>query len=394
MSSRWLPRLFPAPPARRKRNLFKGYQPAFVEILENRLVLSGQNVLTATLATLPGVPFDDVAVRFDFTQGRANFAEAGIFVLDANGTVNGVRPGSAGFEDAVLASSTRQILFTPATPSGQSVNLTFLGGSQIGVYFCQIPGTALLESRLQVQMTSANTLRVGFDETPPLWAAVSQGPGSEARRFDDARINATLGNAVRFPLPVLDPIANRAIPEQQPFQLVIAGRNPAGPTSDLRYQLDQAPMGMAIDPVTGLLTWTPSEAQGPGRYDVIVRVFNVNRPQSFATQRFTLDVTEVNTAPVLDPIPDQEVFQGQRVNFVVTATDSDRPLGPSTELRFSLDNNTIANATIDPVTGRFGWTPMASDAPGDYVFTVRVTDNGNPALFDTETFTVRVNSLP
>lgn len=392
MSSRWFPRLFAHPPARRRnRTQFKGFQPAYVELLENRLLLSAANVLTQTLTTLPGTSFDDVSVRFDLTQGRASFAEAGIFVFEPNGTVNGLAPGSDGFEEAVLNSASRQVLFAPGVSPGNSATLTLIGGSQIGVYICQNPTTAPMEDRFLVQMTSPDTLRIGFDETPPLWSAVSMGPGSEARRFDDASINVSLGKAIRFPAPTLDPIANRTILEQQPFELVIAGKNPAGPQGDLRYQLDQAPTGVAIDPVSGLLTWTPSEAQGPGRFDVIVRVFNVNRPQSFATQRFTIDVTDVNSAPVIAPIPDQTVFAGQRVSFVVNATDSDLPPGPNTQLMFSLVNNTIAGATIDPVTGLFGWTPSPADAPGTYEFTVRVVDSGNPALDDTETFTVEVN---
>jgi hypothetical protein len=393
MSSRWFPRLFPAPPAarRRRRTLWKGYQPAYVEILENRIVLSAQNVLAQTLATLPGTSFDDVAARFDLTQGRTSFAEVGIFTFEANGTVAGLTPDNPGFEDAVLNSSTRQVLFGPMAPGGNSINLTLIGGSQIGVYVRQNEGTGPMEDRFRVQMTGANTLRIGIDETPPLWSAVSRGPGSEARRFDDASINVTLGNAIRFPSPILNPLPNHTIPEQQPFQSVITGQNPAGPATDLRYQLDQAPAGMAIDPMSGLLTWTPAEAQGPGRFDVIVRVFNVNRPLSFATQRFTVDVTEVNSAPVISPVPDQTVFPGQRVNFVVNATDSDLPAGPNSQLTFSLVNSPAPNATIDPVTGRFDWIPAASDVGQMFEFTVRVVDSGNPALDDTETFTIQVN---
>lgn len=369
----------------------KDWHPAYVEILENRIVLSAENVLTQTLAMLPGTNFDDVSTRFDLTQGQSSFAEVGIFTFDANGTVGGQAPNSPGFEEAVLNSPTRQVLFAPGVSTGNTVILPLIGGSQVGVYIQQNPATAPGEGRFLVQMTGANTLRIGFDETPPLWSAVSIGPGSDARRFDDASIRVTFGSPVQAPIPTLNPIANRTIPEQQTLQLTAVGQNPGGSNANLRYQLDQAPAGMAIDPLSGLLTWTPTEAQGPGRFDVIVRVFNVNRPQSFATQRFTVDVTEVNSAPVIGAIPDQTVFPGQRVNFVVSATDSDLPTGPGTQLTFSLVNNTVANATIDPVTGRFDWIPSAADAGQTFEFTVRVVDAGNPALDDTETFTVHVN---
>ena len=40
-------------------------------------------------------------------------------------------------------------------------------------------------------------------------------------------------------------------------------------------------------------------------------------------------------------------------------------------------------AAINPITGAFSWTP-GMDQDGDFTFTVRVTDNGNPNLHDDE----------
>ena len=94
-----------------------------------------------------------------------------------------------------------------------------------------------------------------------------------------------------------------------------------------------------------------------------------------------------NSAPVLHAIGSQSVFLAQTVAFVATASDPD----PGQALRFSLDAGAPPGATIDPVTGAFTWTPSAI---GTTVITVRVTDNGSPALDDYENVAVHVTGPP
>ena len=47
-------------------------------------------------------------------------------------------------------------------------------------------------------------------------------------------------------------------------------------------------------------------------------------------------------------------------------------------------------ATINATTGAFSWTPTAAQAGQIHTFSVRVTDNGTPNLFDEEQITVGV----
>ena len=47
--------------------------------------------------------------------------------------------------------------------------------------------------------------------------------------------------------------------------------------------------------------------------------------------------------------------------------------------------------TLDATTGELGWTPP--DGPASEVITVRVTDDGVPALWSTATFTVTVTNV-
>jgi hypothetical protein len=98
-----------------------------------------------------------------------------------------------------------------------------------------------------------------------------------------------------------------------------------------------------------------------------------------------------NTAPVLGAIADRTITLGQTLGFTVTATDTE---SPPQVLNFSLDAGFPSGATIDATSGLFTWTPIAAQAPSVNPITVRVTDNGAPALSATRTFTVTVRTPP
>jgi hypothetical protein len=46
-------------------------------------------------------------------------------------------------------------------------------------------------------------------------------------------------------------------------------------------------------------------------------------------------------------------------------------------------------ATINATTGAFSWKPTAT---GTYTATIRVADNGSPAMYDQQAFTIKVNA--
>ncbi len=354
-------------------------------------MLSGQNVLAGSLTILPGTNQEDVAVTFDLTRQDGTFAEIGVFVFDADGTVGGLRPGDDGFEQSVLNSDSRQTLFLNGASTGSSQSLTFLGGSNLGVYYCQNQPANFAENRFEVNPTSENTLQLGFDDTSSLWPQTANVPGSDVRRFDDTQVQVTIGGSVTIQPPVFDAIVPPdPINEQQPFQFTFNATNPDGPDSEIRYRLDAGPGNATLDAITGEFHWTPTEEQGPSVRSITVSAFRESRPEVFATQSFQLTVNEVNRPPVIDRIDDQVATQGQEFTFFVTASDPDRPGNPADPFRFSLDSNAPVGATINPVTGEFSWMPVTT---GVFMITVRVVDTGMPALDDTETFTIQVNPV-
>ena len=99
-----------------------------------------------------------------------------------------------------------------------------------------------------------------------------------------------------------------------------------------------------------------------------------------------VDVTvtgQGNTAPVLGSIGPKTVAELESLTFVAAATDHE-----SDSLTFSLGSGHPADASIDPDTGAFSWTP-AEDQDGTHTVTVQVSD-GNGGN-DSEDVTVTVN---
>ncbi|MBI4660554.1 MAG: lamin tail domain-containing protein [Verrucomicrobia bacterium] len=93
-----------------------------------------------------------------------------------------------------------------------------------------------------------------------------------------------------------------------------------------------------------------------------------------------------NQPPVVQPIDEKVVTEGQALGFRVIASDPDA--GQS--LRFTLVN-APAGATINATTGDFSWIPTEAQGPAVYPITIRVTDTGTPARSSSRTFTARVN---
>jgi len=163
------------------------------------------------------------------------------------------------------------------------------------------------------------------------------------------------------------------------------------PANTLTFSLLTPPAGMTIVPATGAISWTPTEAQGPSTNVITVVVADNGSPALSTTNTFTVTVNEVNTAPSLPAIADRTIHAGQSLTFTNTATDSD---SPANALTYNLDPGAPPIASIDSSTGVFTWTTTSADANTTNAVTIRVTDDGTPALDDSKSFTVTVISAP
>ena len=145
--------------------------------------------------------------------------------------------------------------------------------------------------------------------------------------------------------------------------------------------------GASINSLTGQFSWPTNEATNAVTTTFCAMIV-VSDGSLTDEQEITITVNELNAAPVLTAINNKSGNELSTISFLATATDSDQP--PNT-LSFSLiDAPSGAGITEG---GAFSWIPTEAQGPGDYTFTVRVTDDGSPNLFDEEEITVHVNEV-
>lgn len=194
--------------------------------------------------------------------------------------------------------------------------------------------------------------------------------------------------------PVLDALVNRTVGEGSLLTFTATATDTNVPQQALTFNLEAgAPSGASISP-SGVFTWIPTEAQGPGNYPITVRVSDNGVPAQSDTAGFTVQVNEVNATPTLASISNRSITEGQLLSVTNSASDTDTPAQSFT---FSLDSGAPAGMTIHPTSGVITWTPTEAQGPGSYPVTVRVTDNGEPTASTTQSFTVTVfegNQVP
>lgn len=190
-------------------------------------------------------------------------------------------------------------------------------------------------------------------------------------------------NEVNNPPTFVQP-SQQLVNEGELLSVSLSASDPEG--AQVRFSfVGGVPSGISLDPVTGVLTWTPDEADGPGNYPVVVRVTE-QTPEALTVQRtFSISVSEANLPPTLAQPTDVTVEEGATVAFTATATDPDLP---AQTLNYSLVGEVPVGAAIDGNTGAFAWTTPGDIGAATNTFTIRVSDNGPGNLADTKSFKV------
>jgi RHS repeat-associated protein len=147
----------------------------------------------------------------------------------------------------------------------------------------------------------------------------------------------------------------------------------------LTWTLTQSPVGMAIMPGTGAITWTPGTGQ-VGAQTVTLSVSDGHGGTD--GQAFAVAVARPpNQAPHITSSAVTSGRATEAYSYTVTATDPD-----SDPLTFAL-TAAPSGMTIGATTGAISWTPTAQHA-GSQSVTVRVNDGRGGS--DTQSFSITV----
>lgn len=186
--------------------------------------------------------------------------------------------------------------------------------------------------------------------------------------------------------PSIAPVGNRSVDELSLLDIALSVADVNGDT--LTVSVDAGvPAGATFDPATRRFRWTPTESQGPGSYPITFRVTDNGTPSLFTTESIVITVNNVNSPPVIVPVGNRSVLQGQTVQFTVAASDLDLP---AQQVTLSMDQGAPTGATFIPATGEFTWNVPIGQALGDYSVTFRARDDASPAGETTQTVVISV----
>jgi hypothetical protein len=203
---------------------------------------------------------------------------------------------------------------------------------------------------------------------------------------DSETIAISVGNVNRP--PVLDAIGNRPAAEGQPLTVPLSASDPDGDA--LRFAAADLPPGAALrdnEDGTGRLEWVPGFGQS-GNFGVTLSVTDDGVPAASDSESITISVGDVNRPPVLNPIGNQRVNEGEPLVLQLSASDPD-----GDDLVFAAGDlpSTASFADGGDGSAELSWTPGPGQV-GDFALTVTVTDSGVPMESDSETLVITVGN--
>ncbi len=92
--------------------------------------------------------------------------------------------------------------------------------------------------------------------------------------------------------PLLDPIADQSVVQLELLTFTATATDPDIPPNGITFSLSGAPVGATIDPVSGVFSWTPTAAQGPGKFTFDVVATDDGAPPLSASDSLTVTVEQ------------------------------------------------------------------------------------------------------
>jgi hypothetical protein len=321
-----------------------------------------------------------------------------LYVLEGSGVVTDVDPFDGVFGNgndllsafAIPNNGDGQELQDVEALAYDPVSGNLVAGARFGDIYEFTTGGIFVQQHEIPDTVPINSLS-GLTAQPPdslvpvttYWMA-ERGENGSPPAIDGGLVRVTFGPAPDLPpaAPVLAPLTTPMAVNEGTATGFDANATDANFGDTLTYSLTGQPVGSTFDAASGVFSWTPSEGQGAGVFNLTVTV--TDSTMLVDSQVVQINVAEVNRAPMILGGPFAPIHSpGEAVNFPMARLDPDLPAQTLTWSATGLP----PNLSIHPTTGTISGTVAAGALSGSpYDVTVTVTDNGLPAMFDQEMF--------
>jgi len=211
---------------------------------------------------------------------------------------------------------------------------------------------------------------------------ITSDPGGLA---DSAAFQLQVSNVNR--LPIVDVLDDRVMQENDTLEISVATFDPDG--DPLTITAANVPsFAQFVDNGDGSakFTFTPNFADA-GFYDNIQVIATETSGSASASESFTLTVNNLNRAPSIVPIADQNVDEGTRIAVEVMATDPD-----SDALTIELNNQPFFVALFDSSDGN-RYIEIAPGADDEGLYSINITATDPQGASAADTFQVQVANV-
>lgn len=174
--------------------------------------------------------------------------------------------------------------------------------------------------------------------------------------------------------PRLDPVLDTTIPEGEVWVKRMTGFDPDNIGVPLRFELLEGPAGLTMD-ASGNIQWNPSEAQGPGKYQVRFQAGTIAGERAVA--EFTIRVLEVNKAPYLSGQFSYSIMEHERWFTDLKIMDPDWP-AQSVDVRLLSGPHGIRIQRISAAVVRIYWRPDEIHGGQTWPVVLEIVDDGTP----------------
>ncbi|MBL9124532.1 MAG: peptidylprolyl isomerase [Planctomycetaceae bacterium] len=182
--------------------------------------------------------------------------------------------------------------------------------------------------------------------------------------------------------PSINGAASHSVQAGETLNYTFTATDPDLPADTLSFSLaDGSPEGASIT-TDGQFTFASTAGHSGTTINVTIQVSDGKGGSDSKTIAI-----HIGQLPVLEPIPDRTVDEGEFVLFTATATSSD----PLNSMSYHLGPGAPAGAVLDEVTGAFVW--QTSESQGGQTYTITVIARDENGLEVSQEVQITVNEV-